>query len=97
MLIRNKQCYLELSIIESVPSPMDSIHTVGQTVAHHPLVTTIRIPPLCRHFGHCSFPPKENLQPLVTIVMACAPGPSLTLSWDLIKAGKLRNVIGVVG
>ena len=83
-----------MAINESVPGPMRSIRAVGQTVACHPPVSII--PPLSRHFAHCGFPPKVNLQPLVTIVSARAPGPSLTLSGDLIKAGKLRNVVGVI-
>ena len=72
---------------------MRSIHTVGQTVARYSGI--IAILPLSCHFGDFRFPPEVNLQPFVTIVSACTPGPSLTRSWDLVKAGKLGNVIGV--
>ena len=84
--------YLDVSINKSVPSPMRSISTIRQTVARYSLVTVI--PPLSRHFSNCCFPPKVNVQPFITIVSARAPRPCLTRSWDLVKAGKLGNVIG---
>ena len=86
--------YLSVSINKSVPGPMRSIGTVGQTVARYSLVSII--PPLSRNFGNCCFPPKVNLQPFITIVSARAPRPGLTRSWDLVKAGKLGNVIGIM-
>ena len=87
---------LKLPVRESVPGPVNAIHTVGQTEAHHPLVATV-ISALSGHFCHCSFPPKVNLQPLVTIVGKRAPGPGFTGSGDLIKAGKLWNAACAVG
>ena len=86
--------YLNVSINKSVPGPMRSIGTVGQTVARYSLVSII--PPLSRNFSNCCFPPKVNLQPFITIVSARAPRPGLTRSWDLVKAGKLGNVIGIM-
>ena len=86
--------YLDVSINKSVPGPMRSINTVRQTVARYSLIPII--PPLSRNFGNCCFPPKVNLQPFITIVSARAPRPGLTRSWDLVKAGKLGNVIGIM-
>ena len=82
-----------MPISKSVPGPVSSIHAVGQTVARHPIITVI--PPLSRYFGHCSFPPKVHLQPLVAIVPARAPGTGLTFTGNFVKAGKMRDVIGV--
>lgn len=84
-----------MSIGESVPGPMRAIHAIGQTVAHHPLVSVI--PPLSHHFGNCGLPPKVNLQPLVPIVTARTPCPSLPTGRNFVEAGKLRSVISVIG
>ena len=86
--------YLDMSIRESVPGPMRAIHTVGQTVARHLVVSVI--PPLSRHFCHCCFPPKVHLQPFVNIVTARTPGPGLTATGDFVKPRELRNVVSVV-
>ena len=86
--------YLNVSINKSVPGPMRAIHTVGQTVARYSLVTII--PPLSRHIINCCFPPKVNLKPFIAIVSSRAPRPGLTRSWDLVKAGKLGNVSGII-
>ena len=88
------KCYLDLSIRESVPDPMRAVHTVGQTVARHPVVTVI--PPLSYDLAHCGFQPEFNLQPLVAIVFVCTPSPDPTLTGDCIEAGELGNEIGVV-
>ena len=86
--------YLDVSIRKSVPGPVSAIHAVCQTVARHPLVRIV--PPLGRQFGHCSFPPEGNLQPLVAIVTLCAPSSCFSTSWDFVQAAKLRHVIGAV-
>ena len=89
------QSYLNVSIRKSVPDPMSTIHAIWQSVACHPLV--IFVPPLGRHFGHCSLPSKGNLQPLFHIVTLSAPGSCFSTSWDFVWATKLRNVIAVIG
>lgn len=88
------QQHLDLSIRESVPGPVRTIHTVGQTITHHPVVTVI--PPLSHHFAHCGFPSKVNLQPLVGIIFARTPGPYPTLTRDCIEARLLGSMIGVI-
>ena len=86
--------HLDLSIGESVPGPMRTIHTVGQTVTHHPVITVISS--LSGHFAHCGFPSKVNLQPLVGIISERTPGANPTITGDCIEARLLRRVIAVV-
>ena len=88
------QRHLDLSIGESVPGPMRAVHTVGQTVTHHPVITVI--PSLSRHFADCGFPSKINLQPLVGIISERTPGPYPTMTGNCIEARLLWRVIGVV-
>lgn len=88
------QQHLDFSIRESIPGPVRTIHTVGQSITHHPVVAVI--PPLSRHFAHCGFPSKFNLQPLVGIIFARTPGPDSTLTRDCIEARLLRRMIGVI-
>ncbi len=73
---------------------MGTIHTVGQTVTHHPVVTVMA--PLSRNFAHCGFLPKVYLQPLTGIVSTGTPGSDPTLPWYCIETAEVRSVVGVV-
>ena len=94
VMIRDVISYLNMSIRESVPGPVRTIHTVRQTVARHTVLTVIS--PLSRHFCHSCFPPKIDLQPLVAIISTCAPGPAFTFTRDFVKPGELRNVVAAI-
>ena len=79
-----------MSIRESVPGPVRAIHTVRQTVTRYPIIAVI--PSLSGYFSYGCFPPKVDLQPFVTIVCTCAPGPRLARAGDLIESRELRDV-----
>ena len=83
-----------MSIRKSVPRPVRAVHTIRQTVARQPVIGVI--PPLSSHFCNRCFPLKVDLQPFVTIVCTCAPGPRLAWTGDLIESRELRDVIRVM-
>ena len=83
-----------MSIRESVPGLVRAIHAVRQTVARYPIIVVILS--LSGYFSYGCFPPKVDLQPFVTIVCTCAPGPRLAWTGDLIESRELRDVIRVM-
>ena len=82
------------SIRKSVPRPVRAVHTIRQTVARQPVIAVI--PPLSSHFCNRCFTLKVDLQPFVTIVCTCAPGPRLAWTRDLIESRELRDVIRAI-
>lgn len=77
----------------SVQSPMSSILTVTQLVSRHPLVSVLTS--LCFYFRdfHWSF--EIHLEPLMMIVVSCAPGPNVSTTFDCTQSSKSGCVVFV--
>ena len=86
----NHYCNYLVYTFEPVPSPVHVIHTGLQIERSHPLA--IILSPLRPYLGDFHWSTKVHFEPLVVIVVSCAPGPHVLAALDLTQSPESRGV-----